>query len=151
MNVVVIDASVAVKWLLPEDGSAEAQQVLDRLRLGAWSARAPDLMVAEVANVLWKRTRSRGAALRRADAAAALAALLESPLILEPARDLCAPALELAYLIPCTVYDALYVRLALREDGLLISADSVLVRACKYNGLGEYVVGLTEAANRLAH
>jgi predicted nucleic acid-binding protein len=145
---VVIDASVAVKWFLPEPLSDEAESILSLLRSHALRAHAPDLILVEVASVLWKRTRG-AERLPKADAAAALTLLRESPLSLERDRDLAAAAYELAALIPCTVYDGFYVALALREDGLLISADAALVGACRTHGLDDYVIGLAEAATLL--
>jgi predicted nucleic acid-binding protein len=47
----VIDASVAIKWLVDEPGTAAALS-LRRHRL-----LAPDLLIAECANVLWKKVR----------------------------------------------------------------------------------------------
>ncbi len=47
----IVDASVAAKWLLPEANSDRARALIDsRHRL-----RAPDLLMSECANVLWKR------------------------------------------------------------------------------------------------
>ena len=51
MTHLVIDASVAIKWVIAEHGTREALS-LRRHRLFA-----PDLLVAECANVLWKKTR----------------------------------------------------------------------------------------------
>ena len=146
----VIDASVAGKWLLPEPDSEKAEQILDRLRSRALRAHAPDFIVAEVANVLWKRTRAGKTPMRKSEAVSALTAFLESPLELEPVRELARPALELAALIPCTVYDALYVTLALRENALFITADRKLVEVCERHGLAEYVADLDIAIDRLA-
>ena len=52
----VVDASVVAKWFLPESHSDEALRVV----AGAADLHAPDLMIAEVGNTLWKWT-SRGA------------------------------------------------------------------------------------------
>jgi predicted nucleic acid-binding protein len=48
---VVIDASVAVKWVVPEPGSERAELLLDR------GLVAPDLLFAECANILWEKVR----------------------------------------------------------------------------------------------
>ena len=49
MTAWVIDASVAAKWLLPEDGSDQASALLgDELLV-------PDLLFAELANIFWKK------------------------------------------------------------------------------------------------
>lgn len=47
----VIDASVAIKWYVPEAGSQEASAILDRPE----TLLAPDLLAAEFGNVLWKK------------------------------------------------------------------------------------------------
>ena len=46
----VVDASVAVKWLIEEPGTADAMDLLN----GSDAVIALDLVVAEVANVVWK-------------------------------------------------------------------------------------------------
>jgi predicted nucleic acid-binding protein len=51
----VIDASVAVKWLIPEVLSEQA----DRIRDGDDDVLAPDLLLVEVANALWRKTVAR--------------------------------------------------------------------------------------------
>jgi predicted nucleic acid-binding protein len=48
---VVVDASVAVKWFINENGRERALRVLDTT-----DRHAPDLIVAEVGNVTWKKT-----------------------------------------------------------------------------------------------
>ena len=53
----VIDASVAVKWLLPEDGREEALRLQDLYQDEKIDLIAPSLLGVEVANVLWKRAR----------------------------------------------------------------------------------------------
>ena len=49
---VVIDASVALKWVIEEDGSEAARGLLLSEVLAA-----PDLMIVECANVLWAKER----------------------------------------------------------------------------------------------
>ena len=50
MNTFVIDASIAVKWVVDEDGTPEALTLRQRAKL-----IAPELLVAECANILWKK------------------------------------------------------------------------------------------------
>ena len=50
MNTFVIDASIAVKWVVDEDGTPEALALRQRAKL-----IAPELLVAECANILWKK------------------------------------------------------------------------------------------------
>jgi predicted nucleic acid-binding protein len=56
----VIDASVAAKWFFAESHSAEAGLLLTNLRLGSVRLSAPDLLLAEMGNILWKRVALRG-------------------------------------------------------------------------------------------
>ena len=57
----MVDASVAVKWLVVEDESAKARGLLDDEEL-----HAPRLLISEVANAVWRMVRldqvDRGAA-----------------------------------------------------------------------------------------
>jgi predicted nucleic acid-binding protein len=53
----VVDASVAVKWILPEEGHKEAIRIQDKFQDEKVDLISPYLVVAEVANVLWKRAR----------------------------------------------------------------------------------------------
>ena len=50
---IVIDASVAAKWYLEEDGSAAALHIAR----GALPIVAPDLLIVEVANVMWRKAK----------------------------------------------------------------------------------------------
>lgn len=50
MNTFVIDASIAVKWVVEEDNTAEALTLRRRAKL-----IAPELLLAECANILWKK------------------------------------------------------------------------------------------------
>lgn len=52
----VIDASVAVKWFLPELHSDKAEVLLKGFLTEGLSLTAPDLLVPEVGNTLWKRS-----------------------------------------------------------------------------------------------
>jgi predicted nucleic acid-binding protein len=51
----VIDAGVAVKWFIPEADTAKARRLLELFHQGAADLAAPDLLIAEAANVFWKR------------------------------------------------------------------------------------------------
>ena len=54
---IVVDASVVVKWLVPEDQSLRAVSLRERFDFAA-----PDLIHAEIVNILWKKAR-RGCSL----------------------------------------------------------------------------------------
>lgn len=125
---VVVDASAALKWVLEEEGSPDALELLGRDVL-----HAPDFLLLEVANVLWAKAR-RGA-LARSEADAAFQALAAVPLVLTPLAELTRPARTLAFALDLTVYDAVYAALAQQLDCPLATADRTLAQAMTAAGL----------------
>ena len=119
--VVVVDASMAVKWVLPEEGHAEAMRLLERYRNEDATLIAPHLLLAEAGNTFWKLAR-RGI-LTEAQATAAFHHLLEnSPILMESSR-IASSALQLALAHRQTLYDCLYLALALDQQCDLVTAD----------------------------
>jgi predicted nucleic acid-binding protein len=130
----VVDASVAVKWYLPEQGSREANVILrssDRLL-------APDLLVTELGNVLWKKVR-RGELLPADAAQIAQAFVVRCPVDLRPSSVLLPAALDVATRFDRTLYDALYLALAVAETCPLVTADDCLYNALLGTPLAPYV------------
>ena len=108
---VVIDASLAVKWLVEEEDSDKAHALLESWDAQGVTRIAPFLMPFEVANVLHRRVR-RGE-LNVSEGALMIASLLESRLQFHHSPNLHARVLELASrLNQGAVYDAHYVALA---------------------------------------
>ena len=120
---VVVDASVAVKWFLPEVDSDLALQLLS----GAFSLAAPDFLYIEFANVLWKRL--RGGDISQEDADELLVSLCTLPVGVHPSLPLFLRAFEMACATGRTVYDSLYLALAVRDDAVLVTADESLFNA----------------------
>jgi len=118
MKKVVVDASVAIKWFVPEIHSASAARALD----SSLVLYAPDLIVAEFGNILWKKVR-RGE-IAHEEAAEIVGAFAKLPLEIRPSSLLLSPAIELAIALDRTVYDSLYLALAVAEDCVLITADA---------------------------
>ncbi len=111
----VIDASVALKWVLDEPGAVEAEALLDEILI------APDLWIIEAANALWKRV-GRGDIVAE-EAAEQLQALLLAPVTTAEASQDLPAALSLALRLEHPVYDCLYLALAIREDTKVVTAD----------------------------
>ena len=120
-----MDASVAAKWLLPEIHSEAAHRLLG----GGRKLLAPDLLGAEVGNVLWKRWR-RGE-LTAETVAAMLRDFRRLPLTLFPSDLLFEAAWEIAHALRRSFYDSLYLALAMSYRCPLVTADLKLWNALR--------------------
>jgi predicted nucleic acid-binding protein len=127
MDKLVIDASVVVKWFVVEAHSSEARRLLDAYQDGTVSFHAPDLLVAELANTIWKKQVFQG--LTATEAKEILSAFVSLQVALIPAAELIDSAYDLAVDNRRSVYDALYLALSLRERCPLITADERFVNA----------------------
>lgn len=119
----VVDASVAAKWLAPEPDSPQAEALLDDDLI------VPDLLFAEVANILWKK-QLRG----ELDAAAAHFGarwLLQVPLQVHDSAGLLVDALAMALQLQHPAYDCFYLALARGVDAPLVTADRRLHARCQ--------------------
>lgn len=123
MRSCVLDASVVAAAFFQETGTEAARALL----VSGRELRAPDLLLAEVGNVVWKRHGRKE--IDEAEARDLLADCLRLPLQLVPSRDLVKPALELAMATKRTVYDCLYLALAVRTKAVLVSGDRRFVNA----------------------
>jgi predicted nucleic acid-binding protein len=124
---VVVDASVVVKWILPEPGHERALRLLDLYQDEKLDLIAPHLLLAEVGNVLWKRQR-RGEISRTVAQRCFQQLVVDSPILLE-SPQVSASALELAMAHDRTVYDCTYLAWALEQRCDLVTADEKLFRA----------------------
>jgi predicted nucleic acid-binding protein len=120
----VIDASVAVQWVLPEPQSDRAA-----LLLNGEAIVAPDLVYAEIGNAIWKR--GVQGEISPADAIQALATAIGLFTTLVPMAELAARATEIAIAIRHPIYDCFYLALAERERAPLITVDKRLIAAAK--------------------
>lgn len=126
MNLVV-DASVAFKWLFLEPGSDRAETLLEAAGSQTVKLVAPEILAAEIANALWKRMR-RGDLDRQATLEAGKHFERICPL-LYPIETLWRPALKFAIEYGHPVYDCLYLALAEGLPSDLMTADERFYRA----------------------
>ena len=121
----VVDASVAAKWVLPEPGSEEATA----LRTRDLNLIAPSLIVAEISNAVCKSA-LRGD-LDKHDALNALQTAIAHFARLVPIEQIAPEAMKLALDLKHPIYDCFYLALAERERVPLVSADKKLLAAAK--------------------
>lgn len=135
----IVDASVTVKWYVPEPGSQAAAALLDSpIRL-----LAPDLLVPEFGNTVWKKT-IRGE-LGTGEARTIVRAFLSAlPVTLHPSTLLLQAACDIALRFRRTVYDATYLALAIAENCTFVTADETLVRAIRATALREFIRPLAQ-------
>lgn len=139
MNSVVIDASVAIKWVVAEPGHENAV----KLR-GQSEFVAPDLLCPECANILWKKAR-RGELLD-AEAELACGVLMATSIDLHPMLTLMHDALRIALALDHSVYDCTYLALAIRQEIPFVTADQKLITKVRASTLADrpVLIGLDQ-------
>jgi predicted nucleic acid-binding protein len=130
---VVVDASVAVKWFIPEELSADARMFL----AAEYELLAPDLLWAELGNALWKKHRRRE--LDPRTARRLLRDFARVPIEYHASEHWTEAALELAVRHGITVYDGLYLALAAGNGCRVVTADRRLHETCQGGALGQIV------------
>lgn len=139
---VVVDANVVVKWFVSESGRAEA---LDLLNTDD-DFSAPELLVPEATNIIWKKV-------LRDEIAATQARLIVSGLesagiMLIPSFDLRERALEIGLTLEHPTYDCFYIAAAERLGAPLVTADRRLCAVTRATAFEEIVRPLSGQASR---
>ena len=128
----VLDASVVLAWLLPDERSEAAQRLV--VRAARERAHVPSLLMLEVGNALLQA--ERRSRLRRATRLELLDAFTSLPLALEPiSAEAMLRASEAAAAHSLTLYDACYLELAVARGCALASFDVPLVAAARSEGI----------------
>ena len=130
----VVDASIALKWVIPEVLSDRA----DRVRDGENDILAPDLLLVDVANALWKKTTAGEVTPRDADEAFDL--VTGSGIHLHSTVPLLPRAMQMARRLVHPVYDCVYLALAEREHAAVVTADQRLLRRLSARRLNVSIV-----------
>ena len=108
---VVVDASVAVKWLVAESDEEAAASLIER----------NDELVSEVANTL--RRKAVNGDIAPVDAQAASAVISQLPLNWGDEELDAQLAHRIALELDCPVYDCVYLAMAIRIGGIMVTAD----------------------------
>lgn len=130
MTTLVIDASVAAKWFLPakhEPHADIAAGLLKRYGTGDVRFVVPDLFWAELGNIFWKAVRQGRWQRFRAEEAIRLVQARSFPTI--SSQALLEDAFQISTSFDRSVYDSLYVALAIASKATLITADERLANA----------------------
>jgi predicted nucleic acid-binding protein len=120
------DASVALKWVLPEPLADKARQLRDDYQNRIHELIAPDIFPVEVANALARAERRNIIGVGQAPGL--LANVMRTSPVLSPYLPLLTRALDIASRMRSGVYDCLYVVLAEHDGCELVTADDRLVR-----------------------
>ncbi len=143
MSAIIVDASVGVKWFVPEDFTPEACQ----LQVGQDELHIPaSFFNIEIANILWKMMR-RGE-LTRADADRILTDLPNLQVTRHAEGPLLEAAFNLADQTKRTVYDCLYLALAMKTRGRMVTADLRLYNALTSTPWGQYIFWIGDVASQ---
>ena len=125
MRIFIVDTSALVRLYIPDGPVPEMMEESVDL---AWRAEAllkiPELALAEAAGVLRKKEKS--GFISQKESGEVLDEILKLPLETVGHRNLLKEAVAIARSYDITAYDALFIALALREQGELITADAVL-------------------------
>jgi len=130
MSGLVADASVVIKTILAESGSEDAVGLLAT----ATTLRAPQIIIAECANAIWKRVH-RGF-MDAGNVSAPLGDLMAAPIRLIGLRTLTPAALALSLEYDHPIYDCYYLAAAIEADCELATADARLYDLAQRAGLG---------------
>lgn len=134
----IVDASVAFKWLAAEEDSDLALALLSRFEL-----LAPGFLLIEIANGLWKKSIKQ-----EIDAAVSFAAEIErigELVTLVDEAPLVGRALEIACTISHPIHDCLYLALAESRETVAVTADLKLLRKLPGTAMASLILPLREA------
>jgi predicted nucleic acid-binding protein len=130
LNRFVVDPSVAAKWFLPARGEPLVNEALDLLSqyvADEVQFLVPDLLWAELGNLLWKAARQKRCSVASAEAAISTARQYKIPTV--GTESLIERAFAIAATFDRTVYDSIYAALAVEAKTHLVTADEKLAAA----------------------
>jgi predicted nucleic acid-binding protein len=113
---IIVDASVAVKWVVSEPDSAEAAALLDKARVGA-----PALWLSEASNALWAKVMRRQ--LTPEEAWGQAMDLADAPVVTIPLPGLLPVAMRMALELEHPIYDCFYLAAAVQKETHVVTAD----------------------------
>lgn len=137
---IVVDTSVALKWVIAEERRAEARLVLASGRM----LHAPDLMLLEAANTLRRKARAKLIGLDQMTVG--LDFIRQSVGILSM-RGFIDGAVSLSSELDHSIYDCCFLSCARQSGALLVTDDLVFLGKCRAGNYGVHVLGLPEVGD----
>lgn len=125
----IVDSGVAVKWIIEEPDSPVADQILQSYQQSQLAFYAPDLILPEVGNIIWKKVIFSG--LDVCDAKAAIKKVDSIHFELINTSTLFDEAFVISVNFKRTFYDSLYLAAAKELECDLITADERLHNSVK--------------------
>ena len=145
MKHAVVDASVAVKWVVPEPHAENAESLLR----GGTDLLVPGHWAAEVATALWAKSAIHGV-MSRSQAMERLAWIRGLPIEVIPVDRLIVAAMSIAFDRHATAYDTLYLALAEQSGAACVTADRGLYETAKLTSrFADLVVWVGDLASRV--
>lgn len=138
MSAYVVDASVAAKWFLDEDLCDPARRILNN----EYNLHAPDFLLLEMDSIFWKRIRRGDISPTKGEEARQL--LKEIPMELYPFTNFLDSAYEIANMAQRSVYDSLYMALAILLDAPMLTADRKLCNALKKTPFKKHITWIED-------
>lgn len=134
MSLYVVDASIAIKLYVPEVHSAQAIRFFS----DGHALIVPEFMLVEFANIVWKKSALLGE-LTEAECRTIIGAVRELPFGYYYTSGLLSDAMRIALTTKRTVYDSLYVALAVSQECQLMTDDRKLYESLQPTSLAEFV------------
>lgn len=126
-RILVVDSSVVVKWIIEEPDSYIADRVLQKYHDNEVEFAGPELLYAEIGNIVWKKVVFDGISLE--EATQAFETLKTIEIDLTATSTLFDSAFSIATNLKRTFYDSLYLALQTSLDCDFVTADERLYNA----------------------
>jgi predicted nucleic acid-binding protein len=132
----VVDASVACKWFVAEGD----EDLADALLIGGEGLAAPDVAVAELCNIFWRKVRLKQMTPAQAEDAASRVESYFKTLV--PCAPLARHAMYISATLDHPAYDCFYLALAEELGAEMVTADARLVQAVQRSRWAKHVRSL---------
>ena len=136
----VVDTSVAVKWVIPENGIGIETDTNLALDLLSTPLVAPDCILAEFANALFKKVKASEIAELQAKQSVEI---LPDIITLLPMQSFIGDALDLAFNLQHPVHDCIFLAMAIRHKIELVTADMKFLKRCEEAGANYPICALS--------